>query len=243
MRFKLISCEVIYREMCDAIAHSEHQVDVEFLTKGLHEHGGCAMSKELQRHLDSVDTSQYDAILLGYGLCGSGAVGLRARSIPLVIPRVHDCIGLLMGSRYKYQQFISENQGVYFRSTGWLERGQGVTQITTSSSNSQSLGELVAKYGDENGRYLFDELNRCDRAYKQLTFIETGLEPSESFEHRARKEAESRGWKFSKVDGNLGLFRQLVSGSWSERDFLVVPPGCRVIARYDEDALAFEKYT
>ena len=42
-RLKLIACEVLYREMCDAVARSPHQVDVEFLPKGLHDLGGAAM--------------------------------------------------------------------------------------------------------------------------------------------------------------------------------------------------------
>ena len=36
-------------------------------------------------------------ILLGYGLCGNGLDGLSARHTRLVLPRAHDCIGLLMG--------------------------------------------------------------------------------------------------------------------------------------------------
>ena len=48
MRFKLISCEVLYREMCGAVANSPHQVDVEFLPKGLHDSGCASMRKRLQ---------------------------------------------------------------------------------------------------------------------------------------------------------------------------------------------------
>ena len=39
MRLKLISCEVLYREMCAAISRAPHEVDVEFLPKGLHDEG------------------------------------------------------------------------------------------------------------------------------------------------------------------------------------------------------------
>ena len=39
MKLKLISCEVFYREMGFAISRSPHQVDIEFLPKGLHDIG------------------------------------------------------------------------------------------------------------------------------------------------------------------------------------------------------------
>ena len=63
----------------------------------------------------------YDAILLGYALCGRGTEGLRAGKTQLVLPRAHDCIGLLMGSRQRYQAYFDTHPGVYFRSPGWVE--------------------------------------------------------------------------------------------------------------------------
>ena len=37
MRILLIGCEVIIRELCDAVARSPHVVDARFLSKGLHD--------------------------------------------------------------------------------------------------------------------------------------------------------------------------------------------------------------
>ena len=39
MKLKLIACEVLSREMWFAAARAPHQVDVEFLPKGLHDLG------------------------------------------------------------------------------------------------------------------------------------------------------------------------------------------------------------
>ena len=84
MRLKLISCEVLYREMCAAVARSPHQVDIELLPKGLHDLGCPAMSARLQEAADGVDGTRYEAVLLGYALCGNGLHGLRASRLPLV---------------------------------------------------------------------------------------------------------------------------------------------------------------
>ena len=120
----LIGCEVIIRELCDAVAHSPHLVDTGFLPKGLHDLGGgpCGAAAGGGRR-GRAEAEQYDAIVLGYGLCGNGLAGLRPRSIPLVMPRAHDCIALLMGSRSRLRTYFARTPGVYFRSSGWIERG------------------------------------------------------------------------------------------------------------------------
>lgn len=246
MRIKVISCDVIYREVCAAASHSPHQVDVQFLPKALHSEGCKPMSLRLQEEIDRSSQGKYDAVVLGYALCGNGTVGLSARSIPVVIPRAHDCITLLMGSRSKYEDYFREHSGVYFRSTGWLERDYDVEQIKAKlipqkTGVGYSLADLVEKYGEENGRYLHEQFNTYQQHYKQLTFIETGLEPTKQFEEKARSEAAEKGWSFEKMQGSLRLIEGMVSGEWSEEDFLVVPPGHRVKERYDDNLFDIEK--
>ena len=151
MRLKLISCEVLFREMCDACAHSPHQVDLEFLPKGLHDLGSKAMAAKIQEVVDRTPEGVYDAILLGYGLCGNGLHGLAARHTRLVLPRAHDCIALLMGSRERYQAYFEGNPGTYYLSTGWLERGKGLQQLTHDTIGfDESLEAMIRKYGEDN---------------------------------------------------------------------------------------------
>ena len=122
MRLKLISCEVFHREMCAVIARSPNQVDLEFLPKGLHDIGCVGMLARLQAVLDKVEEEKYEAVLFGYGLCNNGLAGLQSRTIPLVVPRAHDCITLFLGSKERYLDYFQNHPGVYFKTTGWIER-------------------------------------------------------------------------------------------------------------------------
>lgn len=165
MRLKLICCEVLFREMCACIARARHLIDVEFLTKGLHDLGCLTMRTRIQERIDAVDPAKYDAILLGYALCGNGTAQITARQIPIVLLRAHDCISVLMGGVELYMRYINDHSGVYFRSPGWLERGANLDQLSLEQSRRQAgIGytreELIEKYGEDNGNYLWEQFTK-----------------------------------------------------------------------------------
>jgi hypothetical protein len=245
VRLKLLACEIFYRELCDAVARSTNQVDVEFLPKGLHDIGQAGMSSRLAERLAAVEESLYEAVLFGYGLCSNGLLGLAARRIPLVIPRAHDCITLFLGSKERYLDYFQSHPGVYFKSTGWVERGENTHQgnpqsIAQQSGMIQSYEELAAKYGEDNARFLYEELCNMTRNYSGLTYISMGVGPDACFEQRTREEAARRGWKYERLEGDLRLIRQLVDGPWEADKFLVVPPGSRVVSSFDEGIIKAE---
>jgi hypothetical protein len=92
---------------------------------------------------------------------------------------------------------------------------------------------MIAKYGEDNGRYLYEELTRYRSQYRKLTFIETGLEAGGKFFGEAIAEAQEKGWDFERMTGDLAWLRRLVEGPWTEAEFVIAEPGQRIVASYD----------
>lgn len=244
MKLHLVSCEVFYREMCRLIASSPHQVDVSFLPKGLHDLPSEAMRTRVQEAVDRA-SADGDAVLMGYGLCNNGLHHLEARGVPLVLPRAHDCITLFFGSRERYSDYFWSHPGTYFKTSGWIERGEASGDLRQLSIGhlaglDLTYDQMVEQYGEDNAAYLMETLGRGENHYGNITFIEMGVEPDNRFELSARATAKEKGWSFEKQKGDLTLLARLVNGDWNESDFLVVQPGHRVTARYDEGIIASE---
>ena len=110
MRLKLIACKALYRELAYVTALSENIVDVTWMRQGYHERPE-QLRELLQKEIDTVEegmdshtnkicergegcgvAGDFDAILLGYGLCSNAVTGICAKKHRLVIPKAHDCI-------------------------------------------------------------------------------------------------------------------------------------------------------
>jgi len=252
---KFIGCEVLYREACHLAATSAAQVDVEFLRKGLHDLDRQEMLSRVQAAIDAVDPEAgYEAILLGYARCSDGVVGLRARTVPLVIPRGHDCMTLFFGSRAAYRSYFDNHPGTYYLTTGWLERNfgksgnrpadlvaydrpaYGMQGVMSKLGLTDSYEQMVETYGREAADYLMATVGDWMKNYDRFTYLRMAVCDEEPYLKRAQREAEERDWRFEVRDGDLSLLRRLFEGPWDE-DFVVVPPGGQIVALDDERVL------
>ncbi|MBC7234471.1 MAG: DUF1638 domain-containing protein [Chloroflexi bacterium] len=239
MRFKLISCEVLARQAYYVAAFSPHVVDIELVDKGLHREPDV-LRAHLQERIDAIPKGQYDALLLGYGLCSNTTVGLICPHLKMVLPRAHDCITLYLGSARRYGEEFRANPGTYWYTPDYMERG--------GSSNDQiSLGvtsddhrmdevyqEYVAKYGKDNADYLMEVMGAWKKHYNRAAYIETQEIRLPDYRDEVRTLAQRRGWNFQQLAGSLILIRDLLEGRWDEERFLIVPPGHTITPTYDD---------
>ena len=244
-RLLLIGCPIFQREIERLAAATRNAVTLHWLEIGLHERPASALRDALQAALDAADPGQFDAVLLAYGLCNRGIIGLTATSLPVVIPRAHDCLGVLLGSTRRYLDQLESEPGTYFQSAGWLEQARlnrelGQPAFTLGPASSFSRASLAEKYGEENADFLLEQLTGMTSHYERLAFIDTPVPEAGTWEGVARDIAAERGWRFERLPGDLGWLRRLLDGEWSEDEFQLLKPGERVAARSDDRLIGAE---
>ena len=201
----VIACATVAEELRPYLPAGTPLRELKF---GLHR-DPAQLRVELQSEIDQAPAGP--TILLGYGLCGGGADGLIARHNRIVIPRIHDCIALFLGSREAHQQQTAQEAGTYYLTKGWIE----------VDSLQEQWDRLVKKYGPERGA----ELARVALAnYTRMAFINTGERDLERYRQIARAWAEMYRLRYEELQGSPALVKALAGGEWDSR-FLVFEPG------------------
>ena len=213
------------REAYFCTAHTKNVVDIVLMPQGLHDEPD-KLREEVQKALKNTNDIQgrpYDASLLGYGLCSNGIVGLSAK-IPIVVPRGHDCVTLLLGSKDKYQEYFDSHRGVYWYSAGWIESGKqpGKERYETT------LKEYREKYGDDNAQYLMEMEQGWMKEYNWATYIDWGFGKSKEYKDYTKSCAEFLNWNYDELKGDPALMQRFVDGDWDESEFLIVNPGRKI---------------
>jgi len=239
MHLKLISCNVFQREASWCIARSPHVIDPDYTELG--EHARSAGLRQLiQGKIDAVEASgkSYDAILLLFGLCGNATAGLQARGTRLVIPRAHDCCTILLGSRAKYAEHFGDAPSTPFSSAGYLERGSYFLRTGDDGGLGVQTGDayqaLVAKFGEEDARYIWAEMNP-GHGNNKAVFIDLPETSHLGYAENFAAKAAEAGKESVRLDGNIRLIDNLLQGDWNEKEYLVVPPGSAIEGVYDWD--------
>ncbi len=240
MRLKCLACDALARVVYFCASQSPHIVDVELFHLGLHVNPEDLRAR-LQQRIDEISPDDYDAIIMGYGLCGKATAGLRARTLPVVVPRAHDCITLFLGSRAQYKEQFEHHSGTYWYTQDYVERGYSSgTALSLGSDMGINMHEVydeyVEKYGKDNADYLMEVMGAWQSHYQRAAFIDMGTGDSSHVEQQAQEEAQRRGWAFERIAGDLVLIRHLVNGDW-DSNFLVLKSGQELAMSYDDQVI------
>lgn len=185
-------------------------MDCEFLNFNYH-----GKPKLLHVRLQEIiDESQdYELIILTYSRCSNVVVGLLSQRVPLLLPRTHDCISLLLGSNQRQLKLLKENPGTYYFSRGWLDYGR--------TPFAEYL-EYVASYGQEKA---LDLIKILYGSYNKAVLIVTlGTKDLEKYRLKVREIADFFGWDVGEEEGNLHLLTAVLKGN-NREDTVYVEPG------------------
>ena len=225
----VIGCGVLGIDIRRVAQRLGLEISGRFLEAALHNEP-ARLQLTLQGAIDEASQEgQFERIVIGYGICGRGTVGIEARRIPLVFPRVHDCIALFLGSDQAYRQEFSRYPGTYYVSAGWYEqKAQPISQKRGGAylgDKKVSLQQLTQKYGPEHAREIIDFLNSWQGNYQRAAFIDTGAGQKNKYAQYARIMAQEFGWKYEQLEGDLALLTKMLQAQESTDEILVVPPG------------------
>ncbi|MGI6384736.1 MAG: DUF1638 domain-containing protein [bacterium] len=226
LKLKVIACGVLARELYHLAAVARNIIDIQLLPQGLHNEPD-KLRQRLQQRIDAVleEGMDYDAILLGYGLCSNGLAGITARNIPLIVPRGHDCITILLGSKEAYKDYFDAHGGVYWYSPGWIER----SLPPGKERYERTLQQYIERYGEDNALYLMETENNWHKEYSLATYIDWEMPDSEEYKGYTRECAAYLGWGYDEFTGDEGLLQRLLNGDWNNDDFLTVPPESMIV--------------
>lgn len=223
MKYKVISCNVFKREIEYAAARSPHTLEIEFLELGEHARPR-ELRRKLQERIDAIDG--FDAVLLGYGLCGTATDGLAAGKVPLVLPRSHDCCGILLGSRKRFEELVRRHAQVRrsVRSVLW---SMATTIFPTAKCCSATA---MPRWSNSTARTTpAISGTRCTRSstggFNRSLSSRFRKFPVRKRWRAAGPEPDEEGRAFQVETGSLRLIRGLLAGNWDESEFLIVPPG------------------
>lgn len=247
LRLKMIACDVLNREISYLSSQSECFVDVTFLHQGLH----CTPEKlreMLQKEIDKTNEGfpynhfgnrpNYDYIIIGYGLCSNGIVGINSSKLPLVIPKGHDCITMLLGSKERYRNYFDSHSGTYWYSGGWVDRGNQPAEERYAGTYK----EYLEKYGEDNAEYLMEMEQHWMKDYNNATYINwESLGNSNYYRNYTLESAKYLNWKFDELEGDPTLLKKMLNGIFDEKEVLIVPPGKKVTQSFNEEVIKVEE--
>ncbi len=243
LRLKVIACDVLNREISYLASQSKQYVDVTFLNQGLH-NTPDKLKNMVQAEIDRANGEfpynyyntcpNYDYIIIGYGLCSNGIVGLNSKSIPIVIPRAHDCITLLMGSKEKYKSSFVNYPGTFWFSSGWIERGWPPSELKYAAL----LRDYTQRYGEDNAEFLMEMEYNFLKEYKNAGFISWDcFENNEYYRNYTMDTSNFFKWDFLEIEGSCGLLENILNGEFHNEEVLIVPPNSVVNASYDDEII------
>lgn len=203
----VIACATVIEEMLPLLPP---EVGHRVLDFGLHT-DPAKLKQALQQAIDEADPA-VDTIILGYGLCSQGVIGLKAGHSRLVVPRVDDCISIFLGSGAAYREQARSEPGTYYLTKGWIEAGE---------SPFSEHEKTVQRYGAEKAERIYRIMLKN---YKRLALINTGQYELERYRDYARRTAERFALRYEEVTGSTELVTKMINGAWDD-DFIVVAPG------------------
>ena len=221
MRTKILCCQTLEPELRLAMEICGHAIEAEVLHENNHDVPHL-LRRNIQAALD--DITDADRVLMAFTTCGGSMVGLRTGDFELVIPRVDDCLSLLMGSMERRKEVLEGGFGI-FLTKSWLDHEKGM---------ESELNRIRGKYPPQRARRVIDAMYG---KFDSLNVIDTGAYDVADILPRTEALAKRLNLTHRVVAGSKEYLQQLLCGPYDPARFILIPPNTTVT----EEHMLFRK--
>lgn len=226
----VIACAVLDDEVRHYRQALPHVCRIEMLPQGLH-NDPPELNRQLKALLASLEADPaVQQVVLAYGICSRGTEGLSPQRCTLVIPRAHDCITILLGSKERYDRYVRRNPGTYWYSPGWNKH-----HVPPGQQRYDTLfRKYEEQYGRDNAEYLMETEQQWFKTYNRATYVHLSVAKTAQDVAYTRACATWLNWQYDEQEGDPDLLVSLLAGRWDEQRFCVVRPGQQVALVADD---------
>ncbi|MGM0431708.1 MAG: DUF1638 domain-containing protein [Spirochaetota bacterium] len=172
------------------------------------------LQQKLQEEIDAIP-GEGAHILIGFGLCSNGAVGLSSKRHWLYLPKVHDCIALFSGSQERFHEITDSELGTLYMTKRFMENEQGHYHLMEYDAYVQRYGEELAH------TYIGMLLN----SYTRGMLIESGEYDIQPYRNMAQRFCTQHDLRFEQISADLTLVEQLFAANVSDDRIICKEPG------------------
>lgn len=207
MKTVIVSCRTVEDEVNAAIKQSGVDYPVEWLESGLHNQPNILLER-LQELLDSLEAER---VLLAMGFCGNSLKGLKLGAYELIVPRVDDCISLLLGGVDR-RIAVTREYAAYFFTEGWMRGERNIWE---------EYKYTVEQYGEEMAETVMEMMYSH---YRTLALLDTGAGDVEKLSEQVKPLAEALHLERKTIPATLDYCTRLFLGPWDEESFVRFAP-------------------
>jgi hypothetical protein len=206
-KFRLITCHALAPVLLPLLGPD---TDVEVLDIGLHA-SPQRLRERVQEQVTTMEDKGVD-LCLGYGLCGRGLEGVCSSQTRLIIPRIDDCVGALLGSKERHRRVLKKFPGAFFLEPTWLD-----TEMNIFSELARGMEHFTA---ERRRRIVALALKN----YHTIAMLVTG-KPDPRAVDRCEAYAQAFDLEVRQISTDLDLLKRLITGPLDQQAFVITSPG------------------
>lgn len=219
-KLHLIACEVFRPELEYLIAKTNANAEVVFLEQGLHDVPE-KLRQAVQKAIDTVEQKYSPEIIaLAYGFCGRGLYDVCGKSSTLIVPKVHDCIPVLLGDGPNAGAADEEHARTYWLSQGWIK----YSCLKTITEREHRYKKYIEDYGQDSADYLMSVEDSWKQHYNQACLIYWKDLDSQQLQKDALYIAKDMQLPYTQRKGSSWFLEELLQGGKNEDHFYHIKP-------------------